>query len=162
MTSYSSHAKSSLTLARLLGLRSHLWKKSLNIEATELDTHLNQEMSSPPPPNENMQSSDLDYQEPSAANENSCSLTKEGIRPAFLSSSMILLKASPPIANFSSVGTLRILMPPIRPARSTEECACMRKPRHGQYTSVRVRKGLNNRKEKTERSFWSVWCTYTE
>lgn len=51
-------------------------------------------------------------------------LTKKGMRPAALSSSIIFFSASPLTEKFLSVGTFFIITPPIRAARSTEEWDC--------------------------------------
>lgn len=53
-----------------------------------------------------------------------CCLTKKGMSPAALSSSIIFFSASPLTASFLSVGTFFIATPPIRAARSTEEWDC--------------------------------------
>lgn len=51
-------------------------------------------------------------------------LTKKGMSPAALSSSIIFFNVSPLTAKFLSVETFFIVTPPIRAARSTEEWDC--------------------------------------
>ena len=55
-------------------------------------------------------------------------LTKKGIRPAALSLSRASCSAEARMANLPSEGMAFNLTPPIKPAFSTEECACKRAP----------------------------------
>ena len=55
-------------------------------------------------------------------------LTKKGIRPAALSLSRASCRAEARMANLSSEGMAFNLTPPIKPALSTEECACKKAP----------------------------------